>query len=451
MKRSWQISRRRLLRSGAGVTLGLPLLDVMAPAFPAQSYVPPTRMACLMVPNGVWNKTWFPEAEGLLGDLPEALKPLQPLRSQVTVFSGLSNNLCKEAPHHRAIAGFLTGADPKPGIVRVGVSADQIVAQRLSRFTRLPSLPLGLPEVLQQQGSCDGYSCVYTRNISWSSATTPVPKDINPRNAFDRMFRHLVHKGARGADEMPSATASQDSQSVLDYVLDDARTLRKRVSSADQYRVDQYFESLREVEKRINRIIEPEKHRGSWKPQFPKNLASPAAPEAMHEHLHTLLDLIVLAFMTDTTRVSTMMFGYGASGNSYPDSGVKEGHHSISHYNEQSPELHLYTMLNRYHVACFAYLVEKLRSTPEGEGTLLDNSMLLFGSELGQGGIHNVNNLPVVLAGRGGGTITPGRHVKLPSGTPMANLLLEMINRMQIGEPVRSFGESTGGIPQLRA
>jgi hypothetical protein len=421
----------------------------MAPAATSKKFLPPVRMASIMVPNGVWNKTWFPTAEGALGELPEALKPIEPVKRHVNVFSGLSNNLCKEAPHHRAIAGFLTGADPQPGIVRVGASADQIVAQRLARFTRLPSLPLGLPEVLQQQGSCDGYSCVYTRNISWSSPSTPVPKDINPRNAFDRMFRHLTQKAAPGSDEMPVATASADTQSVLDYVLDDAKNLKKRVSNADQYRIDQYFQSLREVEKRINRVIEHETHRGGWKPQFPKQLVAPASPETMHEHVHTMLDLMVLGFMTDTTRVSTMMFGYGASGNSYPESGVKEGHHSISHYNEESPDLHLYVALNRYHVQCFTYLIEKLGAIAEGEGTLLDNSMLLFGSELGQGGIHNVNNLPVLLAGSGGGTINTGRHVKLPSGTPMANLLLELMNRMQTGERFDKFGESTGGIAGL--
>jgi hypothetical protein len=171
----------------------------------------------------------------------------------------------------------------------------------------------------------------------------------------------------------------------------------------------------------------------------------------MHEHVHALLDLIALAFVTDTTRVSTMMFGYGASWNTYPDSGVTEQHHTISHYNEQSPKLDHYTQLNRYHASCFAYLVDKLRSMREGEGTVLDNSMVLFGSELGQGGIHNVNNLPIMLAGSGGGTIATGRHVKLPKDTPMSNLLLEMINCMQIGEPLERFGESTGPIPGLGA
>ncbi len=445
----WHISRRTLLR-GAGVSLGLPLLDVMAKARTSK-YLPPVRMACILVPNGVWNKTWFPAEAGLLDMLPPALTPLEPLKQHVNVFSGLSNNKAKEAPHHRAIAGFLTGASPEPGIVRVGVSADQMVAQRLARFTRLPSLELGLPEVLQQQGSCDGYSCVYTRNIAWSSPTTPVPKEINPRNAFDRIFRQLAPAKTGGADELPSATTSKDDRSVLDFVLGDAKDLRRQISNADQHKVDEYLDSIREVEKRISRVVEPETNRGGWKPRIPALLTPPAPPETMHEHVHALLDLIALAFMTDTTRVSTMMFGYGASWNTYPDSGVTEQHHTISHYNEKSPKLEHYTQLNRYHASCFAYLVEKLKSMREGEGTVLDNSMLLFGSELGQGGIHNVNNLPVMLAGKGGGTIATGRHIKLPKDTPMSNLLLEMINRMQIGQPLDRFGESNGSIPGLSA
>ncbi len=449
MRENWRISRRTLLR-GAGVAVGLPLLDVMTPvAVAAGKALAPVRMACFMVPNGVWGKTFFPAEAGPLGVLPEALVPLEPVKTETMVISGLSNNLCKEAPHHRAIAGFLTGAYPKEGAVRVGISADQVVAQRLARFTRLPSLELGLPEVLQQQASCDGYSCVYTRNIAWSSPTTPVPKETNPRNAFDRLFARMVPKPRAGADELPAATDSQDDRSVLDHVMEEAKALRKNVGVEDRHRVDQYFESLREVERRINRVIEPEKHRGSWKPQVPRTLAPPAAPETMHEHIHAMLDLMALAFMTDTTRVSTMMFGYGASWNSYPESGVRDQHHTISHYNEKSERLHDYTLLNRYHVSCFAYLVEKLRSIAEGEGTLLDNCMLLYGSELGQGGIHNVNNLPVLLAGRGGRTLNSGRHLKLASGTPMANLLLDMMNRMQIGAPIERFGESTGGIPGL--
>jgi len=443
----WQISRRTLLR-GAGVSLGLPLLDVMAAASTSK-YLPPVRMACLLVPNGVWNKTWFPADAGPLDSLPPALTPLAELKQHINIFSGLSNNKAKEAPHHRAIAGFLTGASPEPGIVRVGVSADQVVAQRLARFTHLPSLELGLPEVLQQQGSCDGYSCVYTRNIAWSSPTTPVPKEINPRNAFDRIFRQLAPRKTAGADELPSATTSKDDRSVLDFVLGDAKDLRRQVSNADQHKVDEYLDSIREVEKRISRVVEPETNRGGWKPRIPALLTPPAPPETMHEHVHALLDLIALAFVTDTTRVSTMMFGYGASWNTYPDSGVTEQHHTISHYNEQSPKLDHYTQLNRYHASCFAYLVDKLRSMREGEGTVLDNSMLLFGSELGQGGIHNVNNLPVMLAGSGGGTIATGRHIKLPKDTPMSNLLLEMINRMQIGQPLDRFGESNGPVPGL--
>lgn len=455
MSTRWHLSRRTFLR-GAGATLALPLLDVMAPAARAAAgaagvtnSLAPTRLGVILFPNGVRPSTWFPKAAGPLGELPEALQPLEGVKSELLTFRGLSNDLCKEAPHHRAIAGFLTGAYPKEGSPRVGISADQFAAKRIGQFTRLPSLELGLPETLQQQGSCDGYSCVYTRNISWNSDTTPVPKEINPRNAFDRLFRHLAPRSEGGKDELPTGTQSEDDRSVLDQVLDDAKRLRGSVSTADKHKLDQYFEAVRDVEKRINRTITPESHRGDWMPTTPAKLEAPPTPQTIQEHLRAMLDLMALAFQTDNTRVATMMFGYGASWNVYPESGVREQHHSVSHYPDAPGKGDVYTALNRYHASCFGYFVEKMRSIPEGEGTLLDNSMLLFGSELGQGGSHIVHNLPVLLAGRAGGALKPGRHVECAPHTPMANLLLEVLNRMQLGEELARFGDSTGGIKGL--
>lgn len=449
MNKPWQLSRRTFLR-GSGAMLALPLLDVMSPLSKAASKaLPPTRLGVILCPNGVRPSTWFPKEEGALTVLPEALKPLEAVKKELLVFSGLSNDLCKEAPHHRAIAGFLTGASPKEGSPYVGISADQFAARRIGQFTRLPSLELGLPETLQQQGSCDGFSCVYTRNIAWNSATTPVPKEINPRNAFDRLFRHLVNKAEPGKDELSLATQTEDDRSVLDHVLQDAKRLRGQVSNADKHKLDQYFEAVRDVEKRINKIIVAEAQRGSWKPTIPTNLVAPQTPQTIQEHIRAMLDLMALAFQTDNTRVASMMFGYGASWNVYPESGLKEQHHSISHYPDAPGKGDIYTALNRYHASCFGYLVEKMRSIPEGDGTLLDNSMLLFGSELGQGGSHIVHNLPVLLAGGAGGTLKTGRHIKSAPHTPMANLLVEVLNRMQLGDDVKRFGNSTGGINGL--
>jgi hypothetical protein len=432
--------------------VALPLLEVMAPPARAATRggsLPPTRMAAIMVPNGVRPSTWFPQAAGALEVLPEALKPLDEVKQDLLVFSGLANNLCKEAPHHRAIAGYLTGAYPKEGSPYAGISADQYAARRIGRHTRLPSLELGLPETIQQQGSCDGFSCVYTRNIAWSSPTTVVPKEINPRNAFDRLFRHLRPQAQAGNDELPRGTQSLDDQSVLDHVLEDAKSLRNKVGQADRHKLDQYFESVREVEKRISQVIVPETHRGSWRPGLPQRMEAPATPQSIHEHILTMMDLIALAFQTDNTRIATMMFGYGASWNVYPESGVREQHHTISHYPDLEEKGRIYTSLNRYHAACFGYLIKKLKSIPEGEGTLLDHSMLVFGSELGQGGSHIVHNLPILVAGGAGGTLRTGRHLKLPDNTPMANLLVELLNRMQLGEEVQQFGDSTGGIAGL--
>ncbi len=451
MNKSWQLSRRTFLR-GAGTTLALPLLGAMMPlgcTRQSAAAVPPVRFATIMCPNGVRPSTWFPKDEGALGVLPEALQPLDGVKQELLVFSGLANDLCKEAPHHRAIAGFLTGVSPKAGSPYVGISADQFAARRIGQFTRLPSLELGLPETLNKQGDCDGFSCVYTRNIAWNSATTPVPKEINPRNAFDRLFRHLVTKAEPGQDELPLNTQTQDDKSVLDHVLADAKQLRNTVSEEDKHKLDQYFESVRDVEKRINRMVVPEHHRGSWKPNISTNLVAPRTPQSIQEHFRAMCDLIVLAFQTDSTRVATLMMGYGASWNVYPESGVKEQHHTTSHYPDAPGKGDIYTALNRYHASCFAYLVEKMRSVPEGDGTLLDHSMILFGSELGQGGNHIVHNLPLILAGRAGGTLKTGRHIKAPAHTPMANLLVDVLGRMQLGEEVKSFGNSTGGIPGL--
>lgn len=451
MNKSWQLSRRTFLH-GTGAMIALPLLDVMTPlarAGETAKALPPVRFATIMCPNGVRPSTWFPTQEGALGVLPAALQPLDAVKNELLVFSGLSNDLCKEAPHHRAIAGFLTGVSPKQGSPYVGISADQFAARRIGQFTRLPSLELGLPETLQKQGDCDGFSCVYTRNIAWNSATTPVPKEINPRNAFDRLFRHLVTKAEAGHDELPLDTQTQDDKSVLDHVLADAKRLRGKVSEADKHKLDQYFEAVRDVEKRIDKIIVPEQHRGSWKPTIPANLLTPQTPQTIQEHLRAMFDLIALAFQTDNTRVATMMMGYGASWNVYPESGVNEQHHTTSHYPDAPGKGDIYTALNRYHASCFAYLIEKMRSIPEGEGTLLDNSMLLFGSELGQGGSHIVHNLPILLAGGAGGALKTGRHIQTPAHTPMANLLVEVLNRMQLREEVKSFGNSTGGIMGL--
>ncbi|MDB6053915.1 MAG: hypothetical protein JWN25_1438 [Verrucomicrobiales bacterium] len=448
---NWSISRRTFLR-GTGVMLSLPLLDIMAlqgRAATKNAYLPPTRMGVVLFPNGVRPSTWFSKEEGTIKDLPAALKPFEKVKEDILLFSGLSNDLCKEAPHHRAIAGFLTGSYPKEGSPHVGISADQYAARRIGQHTRLASLELGLPETLQQQGSCDGYSCVYTRNIAWNSPTTPVPKEINPRNAFDRLFRDLVNKAEKGKDELSAQTQNRDDKSVLDLVLNDAKSLRNKVSEADKQKLDQYFESVRDVETRIDRIIVPETHRGGWKASRPDKLVAPSTPQTIQEHIYAMFDLMALAFQTDSTRIATLMMGYGASWNVYPESGIKEQHHTISHYPDAPGKGDIYTQLNQYHASCFTYLVQKLKSIPEGNGTLLDNCMILFGSELGQGGSHIVHNLPLILAGKAGGTIQTGRHIKMSSHTPMSNLLLEMLNRMQLGETLTRFGDSSGGLPGL--
>jgi hypothetical protein len=380
---------------------------------------------------------WTPAKEGTDYELPAILQPLAPVKSEVLVLSGLTCDKARPngdgaGDHARASSAYLTGAQARKTAganFRSGVSADQVAAQKLGARTRLASLELGI-EQFRGTGNCDsGYSCVYEHTLAWRNPTTPLPTEVNPQIVFDRLF-------SESAADPDRLKRGRLRASVLDAVLDDAHALERKLGGADRQKLDQYLSSVRDLEERIARSeklppIEP-----------PAGTKKPGAPADLTEHLHLISDLLVLAFQTDITRVATFMFGREGSDRSYKMVGVNEGHHSITHH-QNKPELQAkIRAINTYHIEQFAYLLGKLKSIPEGEGTLLDNCLIAYGSAIADGNRHDHGDLPVLLAGRGGGTIASGRHLRVPRETPLNNLWLAMLERM--GAPTHQLGDSTG-------
>jgi hypothetical protein len=447
MMHGGRISRRTVLR-GLGTVVALPWLEAMFPQYSAAATAPPQpqlprRMAFLYVPNGVHMEDWTPTREGTDFELPAILQPLAPVRSEVLVLSGLTCDKARPngdgaGDHARASAAFLTGAQARKTAganFRAGVSADQIAAQRLGDRTRLGSLELGI-EKFRGTGNCDsGYSCVYEHTLAWRNPTTPLPTEVNPQIIFDRLF-------AENPDDPDRLRRGRLRASVLDAVLEDAHALNRQLGGADRQKLDQYLASVRDLEERIRRaeklppITPPE---GTKRPeQLPADVA---------EHIRLVCDLLVLAFQTDVTRIVTFMFGREGSEQKYTMVGVNEGHHSITHH-QNKPELQAkIRAINTFHIEQFAYLLSRLKEIPEGHGTLLDQCMIAYGSAIADGNRHDHGDLPILLAGRGGGTIQPGRHIRYPRETPLNNLWLAMLERF--GAPAKQLGDSTGVLDKL--
>lgn len=447
---SKRITRRTALR-GLGTTLALPWLEIMAGrARAAETASPPLRMAFTYVPNGAHMPDWTPEDVGSDYTLPPILAPLSPYQGNLMVLSGLAqdNAFAKgDGPgdHARSMACFLTGVHPKKtdgADIRVGVSVDQVAAQRVGRFTRFPSLELGI-EAGRQAGGCDsGYSCAYSNNIAWRTPTTPVPKEINPRLVFERLTGDGGPAEGRAARDL----RRRHRLSVLDFVRDDARALTARLGANDRLKLDEYMTSVREIEVRIARADSPGEtdDNDDLLDGFPR----PAGiPREYAEHYKLMSDLLVLSFQADLTRVATFMFANEGSNRPYPFLGVSEGHHELSHHGRDPKKQAKIAKINTFHIEMLAYLTGKLQAIPEGEGTLLDHVMLVHGSGIGDGNRHNHDDLPIVLIGGGNGTIAPGRHVQYPRGTPLNNLFLGMLDRM--GASVPALGDSTGRLPYL--
>lgn len=448
-------SRRHFLR-GLGAAIALPSLEVMggfskaAGAAGAAAAAPPVRMAFFFVPNGVNMDYWRPSAGGANFQLPEILSPLTPLKQDLLVLSGLTHDKSRAnddggGDHARSGGVFLTGAQPlksEGSEIRAGVSVDQYAASYLNGKTRFPSLELGT-ETGRPYGKCDtGYSCGYSNNISWKDETTPMPKMVNPREVFERLFANELGKEVAESQTL----RRRYRKSILDFVLEDAKRLERKASTSDQQKLDEYLTSIREIEQRIERAEKP----GSLTDELIANYQHPEGiPDSAEGHLRLLGDMLVLAFQTDVTRVATFMFANAGSNRAYREIGVQEGHHELSHHQNNVEKLDKIKEINRFHVQQFAYILERLKAIPEGDGTLLDHSMIVYGSAISDGNRHNHDDLPIILAGRGGGTIDTGRHVVYPRETPMCNLFNSMLDRVLV--PVGLFGDSVDRLQFLQA
>lgn len=429
--------------------MALPFLEAMAPRGLAAAAGPAVRMAFLYVPNGVNMDEWTPKEAGADFQLPYILDPLRAHRNDILVLTGLAQDKGRangDGPgdHARAAATWLTGAQPlksESSRIRAGVSVDQVAAESIGRLTRFPSIELGI-EPGRQGGKCDsGYACAYSNNISWRGEATPSGSEANPRLVFERMFASANPKLAgEGA-----ARRQRNRKSVLDFVLEDARTLSAKVGGSDRQKLDEYLTSVREIELRVEaaqRSVSAAQAAGIIESyDVPESI-----PESYEEHVRLMLDMIALAFQTDSTRIATCMLANEGSNRSYRNLSITRGHHELSHHQGNADNLRQIRDINRFHAGQFAYLIGKLKSMPEGDGTVLDHTMLLYGASLADGNRHDHVNLPLLLAGRGGG-ILPGRHLRYPSETPMCNLLVSMLNRA--GVPASRHGDSTGTLRGL--
>ncbi len=448
------LPRRTFLR-GLGVGIALPLLNAMLPtralAGVAGAGKAPVRMGFLFVPNGAHMPDWTPTTNGADYEMPWILQPLTAHREDLLVLSGLTHDRGRAnddggGDHARSASTWLTGMQPlksEGSQIRLGLSADQHAAKVIGRETRFPSLELGL-EPGRQGGKCDtGYSCAYSNNLSWSDETTPLAREMNPRLVFERLFASELPK-----DRSESvARRKLYKKSILDFVLEDAKSLSGKVGGHDREKLDQYLTAIREIEQRVEnaeRMVASANTNVAAGYEIPEGV-----PESYEQHAKLMCDMMVLAFQADVTRVCTFMLANEGSNRSYRNIGVSDGHHTLSHHQGDHAKQMKIREINRFHVQQFAYILDRLKSIPEGEGTLLDNCMLLYGGGLADGNAHEHFNLPLVMAGSGGGTITPGRHLTYSRETPMCNLLVSMLERA--GAPVSRFGDSTGALRGLDA
>jgi len=443
---SKRISRRAVLR-GLGVAVALPALEAMAPRrlFAGDTPRPPLRMAFFSIPNGVNNPYWFPRDVGATYTLPKTLASLEPVKDDLLVISGLAHDKARangDGPgdHARSNATFLTSCQARKTDgkdIRAGVSVDQIAAEKAGGKTRLASLELGC-EKGAMAGNCDsGYSCAYSSAISWKSPTLPLPKEINPRAVFTRLFGDPNQIAA----DRDRAKQALYRRSVLDLVSGDAKSLDATLGLADRRKLEEYLEAVRTIEKQIQASEKDEARR------LPAMEAPEGIPAEFPAYVRLMMDLLLVAFQTDATRVSTFVMANEGSNRTFPWIEVRDGHHSLSHHGGNVEKTDKIQKIDQFYVEQFSYLVQKMKATPEGEGTLLDNSMLVYGGAIGDGNRHNHDELPILLAGKGQGTIATGRHVRYPRGTPLCNLFLSMLDRVGVKE--ERIGDSTGRLGDL--
>ena len=433
MNQNWKISRRTMLR-GTGAALALPLLDVMKneALFGKETVAPPMRMISLFMPNGVNPATWDVQGEGADYQILESLEPLSGLRKHVSILSNLDNT--GAGGHVGATSGFLSGIKMKNGVL--GISMDQLIAQHLGHKTRFPSIVLGT-EPPRQGGAGPGLPIAYANTVSWASPNSRISPEINPQVAFDRLFR----TGANAEEE------ARELQSVVDLVLADAKRLKNRASKNDGHKIEEYLSSVRSVEKQIDSTLNPPAR--EWIPPTTPELIRPPAgiPVRRDEHVRMMMDLLILALQTDTTRVGTFMLAHGFSRCNFGFMGLKGDHHTISHHKNQDDWLTEYTAVTKYYVSQYAYLMQRLQQIDEGDSNLLDNSIVLFGSGLKDGNGHVRSNLPILLGGHGAGTLNPGRHIKFAAGTVLPDLHLSLIQRF--GVDIDTWADSSHTLANL--
>ncbi len=433
-----------------GVSITLPLLEAMAPravtaaAATGDGTTFPKRLVFVYFPNGVIMRAWKPTGEGADFQLGRTLSALERFKSNMTVFGNLADTQARGGGAHACtMPAYLSGTSifrTMGNDIRAATTCDQVVAQRIGNATRFPSLELGC-DFGQQDGFCDtGYSCVYQTNISWRSPTTPAAKEVNPRVVFDRLF----------AGQTPGETSVTQQQremfnlSILDFVREQANEINRDVSAADRRRMEEYLTSIRDIERRIQAP--------------PVNLPANAAngmsrptriPTLFREHFRLMADLLVLALQTDMTRVATFVLGTEGTRRAYPELGFTEEHHGVSHHTNNAALVEKFTKINEHHVGELAYLIDRISGLREGDGTLLDNSMIVYGSGMADGNAHAHADIPTLLFGKGGGTIDSGRHIVCPPNTPICNLWLSLMERM--GVEAERFGDSSGKLTQLSA
>lgn len=435
------VGRRGFLR-GAGALLALPWLEAVAPlgaAASAGERKGKQRLVFVYVPNGVHVPSWTPTGTGSDYTLSPLLKPLAPYKQDLLVLSGLTADGARahgDGPgdHARAVAAYLTGVHPTKRGIRCGISADQVAARTLGRHTRLASLELGL-EPGRSAGSCDsGYACAYSGNLSWRAPQTPQGKEIRPRRVFERLFGPKL-------DPRAQAKRLAERKSVLDSIRGDARDLDKTLPRADRGRLEEYLTGVREVE----RAIEASERGGSNEPEAVSGLREalpPGVPRDVRRHIRIMSDLLVLALQSDTTRVATFMIGNAGSNRTYPHLNVRSGHHTLSHHGRVARKQEQIEAINRFHLSEFANLLRRLSEVKEGETRLLDQVALSYGSGIRDGDRHDHHDLPILLAGKFGGALKPGRHLRFDAETPLANLWLTLLRGA--GVPGSRHGDSTG-------
>jgi hypothetical protein len=439
-----QLPRRTFLK-GLGTAIALPLLDAMTPALSAAPKAP-VRLAFIYVPNGVVNiDLWTPKVVGRDFEFPRLLKPLEALRQDLFVLTGLDDhngNALGDGPgdHGRAGASFLSGVHCRKTAgadIQGGISADQVAAQAVGKQTRFASLELGC-EDSRTVGNCDsGYSCAYTNSISWRTPTTPLPPEVNPRAVFERLF------GNADLSLAPEVRArrAEYRKSILDLVRADTQRLVTKLGASDRRKIDEYLTVVRELEQRITSAEGDQRN-------IQPGLEKPAGiPITFTEYAKLMCDLQAVAFQTDLTRISTLMFGREGSMRVYPEIGIPDPHHPLTHHRNNPDWIEKVAQINVFHAELFAAYLKKLKATPDGNGSLLDHSMIVYGAGICDGNKHNHESLPILLAGRGDGSLKPGRHLVYPKGTPITNFYLTMLDKL--GVQAEKIGDSTGRVAQL--